>query len=818
VGSLSFSIKNQNEVAYQQSVAFVSDTTRRELQQIESTVKDYSWWTDSYENIAVNFDETWAQINFSRYLYELHAIDVSLVIDADDHTLYAQIDRERVHKNISEIFSPGVNTLIRNARDTPSTGAPKAATGILSVGPDIALVGASVIIPEDDSARPSKPSTVLIIAKKLSKDVLVGFEARLPISELRVGPNGADGHWPLIDPNGDLLASLDWKSAEPGSAFIRSVWPWALSLLSLVVFFAGLVLWYVRRTAIRMEADKIRFRDVATTSSDWIWETDQQSKLTYLSKDLSSIAGRPDDACLGKPISELFQPVDVNQDYFGRSTGDKTSFRNLLCSYHHGKSQTKQTLKLTGKPVHDAQGRFLGYRGTATNITREVEAQESAEHAATHDSLTGLANRDLLNTRLAADLAKPSALTGSIAVICLDLDCFKDVNDTLGHATGDALLRELARRLRRFADKSDMIARISGDEFAIIQSERKQPESAETLCTLLLREISKPFRIDDQEIFTTASFGFASISIDENAPTALELLQQADIALYEAKREGKQTWRRYDGAMHRRRQQRQSIEHDLFRACERDEFELFFQPIVNTRMPNDLLGAEALIRWHHPERGLIEPESFIRIAEETGSIMSLSEWVIWQACRQATEWPPIQLAINVSPILLRRKGIVDFICRAVDETGLQPDRLEMEITEGMLLKSTDMSKHFITQLKDIGVQIVIDDFGTGYSNLSYMQRFAIDKLKIDRTFLSMDQRGPREIVDAIVKLGHSLGMRVCAEGVEHPDQLAYLQRARCDEAQGFFFGRPMSAEAFTATYLTAKANVETDSPLILARK
>jgi len=198
--------------------------------------------------------------------------------------------------------------------------------------------------------------------------------------------------------------------------------------------------------------------------------------------------------------------------------------------------------------------------------------------------------------------------------------------------------------------------------------------------------------------------------------------------------------------------------------------------------------------------------------------MSLSEWVIWKACCQAAEWPPIQIAVNVSPVLLRRKGLVDFICRAVDETGLRPDRLEMEITEGMLLKSTDMSKQFITQLKDIGVQIVIDDFGTGYSNLSYMQRFAIDKLKIDRTFLSIDQQGPREIVDAIVKLGHSLDMRVCAEGVEHQDQLAYLQRAHCDEAQGFFFGRPISAEAFTATFLPEMPTIETDSSLVMAQK
>ena len=814
-----FSIKNQNEVAYQQSVTFVSDTVRRELQQIGLAVQDYSWWSDAYQNIAVNFNEKWAETNYGRYLHELHAINYGLVVDADGRTLYAQIDGERVHKDASEMFSEGIDTLISTARKTPPTGVPKAATGVLSVGSDITLVGASVVIPEEDSIRPSEPSTVFVIAKKLSEDVLSEFEDRLPIADLRLAHVGADGHWPLLDPNGDVLTILNWEPAKPGSAFIRSVWPWALSLLSLVVFFAGLVLLYVRRTAFRMEADKVRFRDVATTSSDWIWETDQHLKLTYLSKDLSVLTGEPNHAWLGRPIMQLFQPREPDQVWLGiePNVTTNTSFRNLLCVCRRNYSDKERTLRLTGNPVHDAKTRFLGYRGTATDITREVEAQRRAEHAATHDSLTGLVNRDVLNERLAKDLARTAKQSRGVAVICLDLDDFKDVNDTLGHATGDALLRQLAERLRRSTDTSDTIARISGDEFAIIQSELKQPETAEALCKELLDEMNEPFQVDGQQIFTTISLGFASVLQDKDKPTALELLQQADIALYEAKRAGKQTWRRYDAAMDQRRQQRQSIERDLRSACARQEFELFYQPIVKTADPRNVLGAEALIRWRHPKRGLIGPDAFIRIAEETGAIVPLSEWVIRKACRQAISWPSVQLAVNVSPILLRQRGLADLIARTLDETGLPPDRLAVEITEGVLLKSTDMSKQLIAQLKDIGVQIVIDDFGTGYSNLSYMQRFSIDKLKIDRTFLSTDQQGHQGIVDAVVKLGHSLDMRVCAEGVEDQAQLDYLQQIQCDEAQGFYFGRPTSAETFTAAYLNGISVAEADPHLIMVQ-
>lgn len=818
-----FSIKNQDEVAYKQSIAFVSDTVGRELRHIEQVAKDYSWWTDAYQNLAVDYHEPWAQTNIGRYLYDLHDIDLAAIISSDDRTLYAQIDGNRVHQDVSKIFSSGVGTLIRAARNSPLVGEPEPALGILSVGRDVALVGASVVTPEqNDGDRAPKPATILVIAKKLSAVVLGDIESRLPISDLRMDPDGSIGHWPLIDPNNERLASLDWKPAKPGSDFVRSVWPWALSLLSLVVFFSGFVLWYVQRTAARMEADKIRFRDVATTSSDWIWETDLDFKLTYLSKDLSTLTERPNHDWLDRPIDELFQPLETDQEWFGTkaSATTNTSFRNLLCVCRRtqGSSDTERTLRVTGKPVHDARKLFQGYRGTATDITGEVEAQRRAEYAATHDSLTGLANRDLLNTRLAIDLAKSTEQPDSVAVICLDLDCFKDVNDILGHAAGDALLRQLAARLQCHADKSDMIARISGDEFAIIQSGRKQPEAAEALCTVLLNEMNKAFQIDGQKVFTTASFGFATAPRGEHTPTALELLQQADIALYEAKREGKQTWRRYDSAMDQRRQQRQSIEHDLRRACERQEFELFYQPIVSTADPSNILGAEALIRWHHPKRGLIQPEFFIRIAEETGSIMPLTEWVIWNACNQATTWPSVQLAVNVSPILLRQKGLVDLIRRALDETGLPPQRLEMEITEGMLLKSTDMSIDLIAQLKDIGVQIVIDDFGTGYSNLSYMQRFSIDKLKIDKTFLSTNRESRRGIVDAIVKLGHSLDMRVCAEGVEHPAQLAYLQQIRCDEAQGFYFGRPISAKAFATTHFNSMLTSEVDPPLLIASR
>lgn len=797
-------IKKHDEIALEQSIDFVNTSISQEIDQIEQTNKDYSWWTDAFENLVVQFSKDWAHQNIGAYLYDLHGIDLGFVVGRDDRVLYSQIDGKRVNENSFLLFSPYIKQMIDTARATPDLGAPRPEAGLLAIGNDVAMVSVSAIKPETNVARPQPYgwATVLVIAKTLSPAILGEIEGRLPISQLELVRGDIAGHLSLHDPMGSRLAKLNWQASKPGSEFARSVWPWGMSVLALISFFTVVVLWYVRRSAIKIESNETRFRDVADASSDWIWETDSKLRLTYLSMHLGEEAEETTEEWRGQPIGQLFQPIAVSKQWrwVEDDARQLASFRNLLCTCKIDQGGAQRTLRLTGKPFYGAKGQFVGYRGTATDTTREIAAQRHAEYLATHDSLSGLDNRDVLYERLNSIIASLDERPEPVAVMCLDLDRFKDVNDTLGHAVGDLLLRQLADRLRKCTTDRDTIARISGDEFAIIQPQRTQPQAAEQLCTSLLAEIGEPYHLDGQDILTTASIGVAILPDD--GVNAGDVLQKADIALYEAKRHGGNTYRHYDHGMDERRQERKSIENDLRLACELGQFELFYQPIIATANQRIIIGAEALVRWHHPKRGLIEPETFIGIAEDSGLILPLSEWVLSAACAQAAAWPHIQMAINISPLQFRHKDMVRMVRRALEDSRLVPGRLEIEITEGVLLKSTDLTPRVIKQLKDIGVQLVIDDFGTGYSNLSCIQQFDFDKLKIDRSFLSNDRIRPNELVRAIIGLGHSLGMRVCAEGVEHPDQLEFLRRELCDQAQGFYIGQPSPADKFARRYMS----------------
>ena len=427
----------------------------------------------------------------------------------------------------------------------------------------------------------------------------------------------------------------------------------------------------------------------------------------------------------------------------------------------------------------------------------EIETNEQrARYLSLHDSLTTLPNRELLQDRLARAIAEVARRNVMAAVICLDLDRFKEVNDTLGHRAGDLLLQRCAERLRACLRETDTVARIGGDEFAIVQPGLMQPQGAERLCQRLQQALATPFELDGHEVFAAASLGVALIPTDAATPESA--LQKADIALYRAKHESGPAYRFYERSMDQRLQQRRSLERGLRTALERGEFELFYQPKIDVGRRDRIVGAEALIRWRHPERGLLPPTEFIAIAEETGLILPLGEWVLSTACAQTAGWQGLRVSVNISPLQFHYDDLFPLIRQALSSAQMNPDRLELEITEGVLLKNAEASTRIIDQIKDLGVQIAMDDFGTGYGSLSYMQKFRFDKLKIDRSFVAALHQGDntRGIDRAIITLGHSQGMTICAEGVESEDQLTFLADERCDEAQGYYFGEPVPAGEF----------------------
>lgn len=425
----------------------------------------------------------------------------------------------------------------------------------------------------------------------------------------------------------------------------------------------------------------------------------------------------------------------------------------------------------------------------AVEERRHVEAE--MRHLAMHDPLTGLPNRNYFAERMVQELARARREGRHVGVFALDLDNFKHVNDVYGHGTGDELLIAVGERLRTIVRQADTVARLGGDEFAVIQGSLERPEDASSLARRIVAEIARPFELRGHPFVTSTSVGIA-LSTDERAD-AEELLRAADVALYGAKEEGRSTYRFFDLAMDEQLRDRKALERALRRALAEEAFELHYQPLYTVR-DRTLFGFEALIRWNDAERGFVSPGSFIPVAEEVGLIQPIGEWVLRTACRAASHWPePLSVAVNVSPIQFRDRSLPKKVAEALDAAGLAPGRLELEVTESVLMQDTDSALGTLAALRALGVRISMDDFGTGYSSLSYLRKFPFDKIKIDRAFVSELDRNPDDaaIVRAVVAMGRSLGMVTLAEGIESAAQLERLCLEGCEQAQGYHLGRPM---------------------------
>ena len=442
------------------------------------------------------------------------------------------------------------------------------------------------------------------------------------------------------------------------------------------------------------------------------------------------------------------------------------------------------------------------------DVTERKQAEARIAYMAQHDALTGLPNRVLFHEGLDAALAQIGHRGGMLAVHCLDLDHFKSVNDTLGHPIGDELLRVVAERLKAELRDGDLVARLGGDEFAVIQTNIAHPGAAGELAAKLIAAVSANYNIQHHEVVIGASIGIALAPNDGDATDAL--LRNADMALYRAKAEGRGTSHFFEAEMDRRIQARRILELDLRKAFANGEFDLHYQPLVNLHADR-ISGFEALLRWHHPERGMVLPDEFIALAEEIGLIGPLGDWVLRQACTEAARWPgDLKIAVNLSPAQFRTRGVVQAVLSALAYSGLPPHRLELEITESVLLAETEANLAILHQLREIGARISMDDFGTGYSSLSYLRSFPFDKIKIDRSFVRDLAERPdcMAIIRAVAGLGASLGISTTAEGVETRAQLDRLRAEGCTEAQGFLFSAPRPAADITGLLAIEKAEAK----------
>jgi diguanylate cyclase (GGDEF)-like protein/PAS domain S-box-containing protein len=461
-----------------------------------------------------------------------------------------------------------------------------------------------------------------------------------------------------------------------------------------------------------------------------------------------------------------------------------------------------QLLHITA--IRDSDGQLTHYAALFTDISRLKETEARIRDLAYYDPLTGLPNRRLLEDRLQVELAHAARLRCRLAVMFVDLDRFKRINDSLGHAVGDKLLVEIAARLRGSLRDDDTVARMGGDEFLVIINNLSGPDEAAMTARRLVAALRRPVNIEGRELIVTTSVG-VSVYPDDSRD-ADTLIKHADVAMYRAKDEGRNSFQLFEPTMNARSLERLALETALHRALPRDELLLHFQPVV-TAADGALVAVEALLRWQHPDLGLVSPADFIPLAEDTGLIVPIGEWVLRTACERHRQWreaggPPLHMMVNISARQFREEGFSAMIGSVIAETGMVPECLTLELTESMLMDDTDRAIARLGQLRALGVGLAIDDFGTGYSSLAYLKRFPIDELKIDRLFVRGIDRNDRDaaLVSAIISLGHSLGLRVIAEGVETQAHLNVLCLQGCDLAQGFHFSRPLPWETFVEAY------------------
>ena len=536
--------------------------------------------------------------------------------------------------------------------------------------------------------------------------------------------------------------------------------------------------------------------DYERTGLSWIWATDADDRLIYFSPSASEHLDDSVDTLLDQPLTTLFEIDPDNSDRSDRPLNFQLKARNKIADLpvrltNTGHSNAKERWwALSGHPKFSEAGKFLGYRGSAKDITTAYQRQREDSRLAEYDSLTGLANRHRMNRKLESTLAAYKSAKRSCALFMMDLDKFKQVNDTMGHPAGDDLLRQVAERLQIIIGEKGEIGRLGGDEFQIIIPDIDDRGQLGDLAEKVIQMLSSPYQIEGKRAIIGASVGISIAPYD--GVEAEEIINAADLALYAAKNSGRGTYRFYSVDLKDVEQERQELLDDLREALALEQLELHYQPVVQTS-DNAIVGFEALMRWEHPDRGNVSPGVFIPAAEESDLINMLGQWALRRACEDALEWPDnIRVAVNVSAKQFANKGFPAIVTQVLAETDIRPDRLELELTETVFMGDTETTDATFKTLKGLGIRLALDDFGTGYSSLSYLRSAPFDKIKVDKSFVdscTQKNENSAKIITAIIGLSEALGMDVTVEGVEAFDQFDLVCRKGAKYIQGWIYSK-----------------------------
>lgn len=716
------------------------------------------------------------------------------IVSQTDVVLYHGLEHYLILKEVRSVLS---RPLLRLDGDTPLSAAMaemrRLATDAIVVNPD-ARHNAMGIITERDVVR--------FIAARLGERAISGLATRplyavaasssllharnfLVSKGIRhLGVTDEAGEIEGVISYGDILANLQYEYVEMLTEALRE-----------------------RDEALRVSRQNLRLaQKVIEASLDGVVIVDREGRIEFVNPAFTRVTGYEAEEVIGETPAKLRSGRHGPAFYreMWQSLKERGFWQGEIWNRRKNGEIYPEWLTITA--ITDEEGETLQYAGIFSDITERKQQEESIRRLAYFDELTGLPNRRLFNDRLSMAIARAKRHDGRLAVVFLDLDMFKRINDSLGHSVGDAILAETAQRLRAAVTEEDTVARLGGDEFILLLNDIDHPEAAGHIAHQLVETLNRPFFTEEgNELFVTASMGVSVYP--EDGATVEDLVRNADTAMYRSKDLGRNNFSLYTATMNQQNIERLAMESHLRHGLERGEFHLVYQPKIDA-VTGTLSGVETLLRWRHPDIGYIPPTDFIPLAEETGMIAEIGEWVMRTACAQNRQWQdmglaPLRIAVNVSPREFHAADLPARIRQTLADTELGGTYLEIEITEGLLMERIDRVAQILTEIRQLGVRIAIDDFGTGFSSLNYLKRMPIDALKIDRSFVNdiFTQEGDAEIVATIIAMAGNMGLTCIAEGVETEKQMNFLRQRGCDELQGYFFAAPMAAEQFEHRYL-----------------
>lgn len=778
---------------------FHAESALAQLQKNERTfLLTHAFWQAAYDHLSGTVDTRWAydEDNIGASLYSDDGYQGVFVLD-DEGTHYAMVDGQLTEQPLAH-YSANSGRIVELAHKAGQQD--QASSGYMLFAGQPSLFTAAVIRAPSQPHHLPGSRAVLVFVRVLDASLLesLGRSAGLSGFATSASPPTGDGQGMLaLEGSGHVLT---WHIEAPGTQLLRTVLPPLVLGVLLMLVFVALIARQAMRTSgeidrshqqlalsrSALQISEERFKAVAEAASDWIWETDADLRLSYLSDRFSELTGLQVTAWLGQPVTELLDCDTGKIEHWLQGLAATAATGSLRCQYHDHLGQ-QRICRLSARAIL-RDGRCHGYRGTSSDITDEVAAHAQIQHLSLHDALTGLPNRNKLFRYLeSSENAK--------ALLMLDLDNFKPINDSLGHPAGDAVLIEVAGRLGRITRDCDLVARLGGDEFIVVLARPgKQPE-VDRFCARLVQALEQPMLVEGHTVRIGVSVGVVLAS-DYPGP-ASDLIRYADVALLSAKQAGKHTWRYFSAQLNAAVLEKRTLERELREGIDRGELVLHFQPRYSVDGVQ-VASVEALVRWQHPQYGLMRPDQFIGLAEESDLIVLLGNQVLLDACTSARHWPlAVTVSVNMSPAQFSRSDVVRDVADALRASGLPAHRLELEITEGVMLNDVEGALHTMNALKELGVRLNMDDFGTGYSSLGYLRTYPFDSIKIDKRFIQSLGRSAsdRSVVQAIINLGNAMGMTVTAEGVETAEQLALLSDDQCHEVQGFLLSHPLEEGA-----------------------